>query len=201
MFRGIEGIAQPIAYFTFQPVIVGLLEFHRGNFPLFGVYQFRQAADRRADLLDLAVGKFNGIDHRFFGDLARPGLNHDNAFGRTYNSDIQLAFFNLFVGGIDDELAVKLAHPYRTDEMRKWDIRNHQSRSGAVDGQHVRIVFSVSRKHNGDDLSIVAESFREKRADGAVDHAAGQNFALAGTAFTLDGTARNESPSIGLFAV
>ena len=65
----------------------------------------------------------------------------------------------------------------------------------------VGVVGRVSRKHHGDDLGLAAEAFGEQRPDGAIDLAAGQNLALAGTPFALDESARNASGGVGVLAV
>ena len=65
----------------------------------------------------------------------------------------------------------------------------------------VGIVFGVGGEHEGDDLGLAAEAFREQRAHGAVDLAAGENLSLAGTAFALDEAAGNASAGVGVFAI
>ena len=59
----------------------------------------------------------------------------------------------------------------------------------------------VGRKHHGDDLGLAAEAFREQRTDGTIDLTAGKNFALAGTSFALDESARNASGGVGVLTV
>ena len=71
----------------------------------------------------------------------------------------------------------------------------------AVDAEHVGIVFAVGREHEGNDLGLALESVGEQRTDRAINLAAGENFALAGTAFALDEAAGNASAGVGVFAV
>ena len=66
---------------------------------------------------------------------------------------------------------------------------------------NVGIVIGVGGEHEGDDLGLALESFGEHRADGPVDLAAGEHFALAHAAFALDEAAGDASAGIGVFAV
>ena len=59
----------------------------------------------------------------------------------------------------------------------------------------------VSREHHGDDLGLAAEAFGEQRTDGAIDLAAGENFALARPAFALDESAGDASAGVGVLAI
>ena len=81
------------------------------------------------------------------------------------------------------------------------NVGDGQRAGGAVDAEDVGIIFRVGGKHEGDDLGFALEAFGEQRADGAVDLAAGENFALAGTAFALDEAAGDASAGVGVFAV
>ena len=65
----------------------------------------------------------------------------------------------------------------------------------------VRIVLGVGGENEGDDLGLALEAVGEQRPDRPVDLAAGENFALAGTAFALDEAAGNASAGVGVFAV
>jgi len=44
------------------------------------------------------------------------------------------------------------------------------------------IVISVGREHKGNDLGLALEAFGKQRPHRPVDHTAGKNFALTGTA-------------------
>src|SRR6185437_17074001 len=65
----------------------------------------------------------------------------------------------------------------------------------------IRVVFGVGGKYEGDHLSFTTEAFLEQRPHRAVDLAAGQDFALAWAALTLDEAAGNASAGVGIFAV
>jgi hypothetical protein len=71
----------------------------------------------------------------------------------------------------------------------------------AVDAEHVGIVLAVRRQHESNDLGFALEAFGEHGADGAVNLAAGEHFALAHAAFALDEAAGEASAGVGVFAV
>ena len=93
--------------------------------------------------------------------------------------------------------------PTRTAPIGPWkrNVGDGQRGRSAVDGRHVRIIFGIRRKHQRDDLSLVAETFGEQRADGTIDLPAGQDLALAGPAFALDEAAGNAAAGVSVFAV
>src|SRR5207237_8658579 len=65
----------------------------------------------------------------------------------------------------------------------------------------VRVVFGVGVENDGTDLGFATRALGKKWPDGAINLAAGENFALAGTAFTLDETAGDASTGVGVLAV
>ena len=117
------------------------------------------------------------------------------------DGDVDLAIAALGVGRVDDELAVDLTYAHCADGAVERNVRERQRCAGGVDADDVGIVFLVSGEDQRDDLRLVAEAFREERADGAVDLAAGENFTLAGTAFALDESAGDAAACIGVLAV
>jgi len=184
-----------------QIVQIFLIDHGRLNLALFLANLLRQIIDRRANLLDLLVPEFDGVNHDIFGDLFCTGLDHHDAFRGTDNHQVQVARALLFVGRVNDELAIHTANTHRTDWSVERNVRYAQRNRRAVDAGDVRIILGVSREHHGDDLGLATEAFREQRTDRTVDLAAGQNFALAGTSFALDEAARNASGSVGVLAV
>ncbi len=141
------------------------------------------------------------LHHGLFRNLVGAGLDHDDAVRRADDHQVQLAVAHLAVGGIDDELAVHQADAHRANGAVERNVGDAQRHRCAVDAGDVRIVLGIGRKHHGDDLGLVAEAFGKQRTDGTVNLAAGQNFALAGTAFALDEAAGNASRGVGVFAI
>src|ERR1035441_7296184 len=107
----------------------------------------------------------------------------------------------LRIGGIDYKLTVHTADAHSANGGAEWNVRKSQSASCGIDAYHVRVVLLVRGNDQGNYLSLIAETVRKQRTDGAVDLAAGQDFFFAGTAFALDESARNASARVGVFAV
>src|SRR5215468_9832318 len=94
-----------------------------------------------------------------------------------------------------------MSNPNSADWTVERNIRERQSAGSGINGQNVRIVFSIGREHQGYDLRFIAEPLRKQRADGPVNLAAGENFAFAGTAFTLDEASGYASAGVRVFTV
>ena len=105
------------------------------------------------------------------------------------------------VGRVDDEAAVHQAHAHRADRAVERNIGEGQRSRGAVDADHVGVILGVGGEHERDDLGLAAEAFGEQRTNGAVDLAAGEDFALAHASFALDEAAGNASAGVGVLAV
>ena len=90
---------------------------------------------------------------------------------------------------IDDIVAVNQTHPHSPNRSivgrnAKRNIGDGQRRAGANDGQDIRLMDAIYRKHSDDDLNFIAQIFGEKGTQRAISQATGQNRALAGTTFT-----------------
>ena len=105
------------------------------------------------------------------------------------------------VGRVDDELVIDDADADGADRAVERDVRERERAAGAVDAEHVGVVFLVGRVDERDDLRLVAEGLREERADGTVDLAGGQDLLLGGTAFALDEAAGDASAGVGKLSV
>ncbi len=201
MGLGVERVLQPVADLGLKRSKVSLIELDRSHDTLWLPCLGNQLVDRGADLLDLGVAEFDGIDHRLFADAGGAALDHHHAVFCGDDGDIQLALEPLSIGGIDDELAIHLAHAHRADRAAEGNIGKRQGRARGIDADHVGIVFFIRGQDQGNHLGLIAEIFGEHGADGAVDLAAGENLTLAGTAFALDKAAGNAATGIGVFAV
>ena len=117
------------------------------------------------------------------------------------HDDVQQAGLLFGDRGVGDELAIDQANAHRRDRRRERQVGNKRRRRRGRDADHVRIVFAVRRKHHGDDLRFIAPGFGKQRAQRAVDHPGGQNFALRGAPFALEKAAGNFSGRIRVFAI
>ena len=151
------------------------------------------------------MSELDCADDYFFRNFLGAGLDHDDAVFGADNHDVEQAGEAFGVGRVDDVLLfacfADVADPDRADGAVEWDVREGERAACAVDAEDVRIVFLVGGIDERNDLGFIAESFREERADGAIDLAGGEDFLLAGTALALDEAAGDASASIGKFAV
>jgi hypothetical protein len=201
MFLRIEAVRQIGADFLFQRVIVGLVELRRRDRPLFLARLGAQLVERGADLFDLGVAEFDRVDHHFFADFFRAGLDHHDSVGGSDDHDVQQALTHLVVGGIDDESPADLADAHCADGPQERNVRKGERSRCSVDAENIGIIISVGREHEGDDLGLALESVGKHGTHGPVDLAAGEHFALAHAAFALDEAAGKASTGVGVFAV
>ena len=160
-----------------------------------------EVSDGGDDLLDLVVAELDGGEDDFLGLLLGAGFDHHDAVLVADDHDVHGAAGTLGIGGVDDELAVHAAYAHGADGGAKGNVRERQGTGSGVDADHVGIVLLVGGEDQRDDLRLIAEAVGEERADGAVDLAAGEDFLLAGTAFTLDEATGDASAGVGVLAV
>jgi len=151
--------------------------------------------------LHLLVAEDHRAEHHVLGQLVGLGLDHQHGALGTGHHEVKLRSLQLRGARVQDELAVQVAHPRRADRALERDARDRQRSRGADHGRDVGVDLRVDRQHVDDDLHLVVEAVREKRADRAVDQAAGQRFLLAGTPLALEEAARDLAGGIGLLDV
>ena len=149
-----------------------------------------------AQLLDLRVGDVERVEDLGLGDLVGARLDHQDRLLGARDDQVEVRAvlgvrLQVLLGGVDDEVAVDLADPHRTDGRRQRDVGDHQRRGGAVHRKDVIGVHVVDRKRDRDQLRVIAPVLGEQRADRAVDHARGQRALLAGAALALEERAGN----------
>ena len=198
---GVEALCQFVADLRSQLAVVGFVEFWRGYFALGLACFCFQVVDGGADLFYFSVGEFNRVHDCLFFYFFGTRLDHHDPVGGADDHDVQEAVAHFAVGRINDELAANQAYANSSDGAVERNVRDRQSRRGAVDPGYVGIIFRVRRKHKRDDLRLALKSFREQRPDGPINLPAGQNLAFAGTAFTLDEAAGNASASVSVFPI
>src|SRR5882724_7055304 len=201
VLRGVEGVGQARADVVLQVIEVGFVEFDRSDLALLLSDSARQIADGGADFLDFGVGELNGVEDGLFFYFFGAGLDHDDGVGRGDDHQAEKAFVHFLICRVNDELAVDQAYADCANRTVEGDVAQREGGGCAVDGEDVGIVFRVGGEDQGNDLRLAAESFGEQRADGAIDLAAGEGFAVAHAAFALDESAGDASASIGIFAV
>ena len=138
-------------------------------------------------LTDPGLGRFEAVGQHLFGDLGRTllvvlkgplgaaGLHHHDGDlgvggvgqGPPGHHQLEGGLVALLEGGVRDPLAVGgVGHPDRPDGTLEGDARDHQRGRSGVDGQDVVRIDLVGAEDGADDVDLVAEALRERRAQG-----------------------------------
>jgi hypothetical protein len=160
-----------------------------------------ELVDRLDGDLHLLVSEDDGAQHGVLIETFRLGFDHEHAFGGARHHEIELRVGELRRGGIQNVLAVLVADARRADRAQERHAGNRERRGGAEERGDVGIDLGVDRKHRGDDLHVVDESFRKQRPDGTIDQTRGERLLLGGTALALEEAAGNAARGIGLFLI
>src|SRR5208283_5194694 len=104
-------------------------------------------------------------------------------------------------GRIDQERPIHQADSDCADGAEERNIGKSQRAGSGVDAEHVRIIISIGGENESDDLRLALESLGKHGPNGAVNLAAGENFALTHAPFTLDEAAGEASASVGVLAI
>ena len=113
-------------------------------------------------------------------------FNHYHLVLCSHVDKIKVARGALTVHRIDDKLAIDTADANRTHGPGKRNVRNAKRRTGAIDKEHIGIVFAVGAQQNADNLRVVKIAFREERAERAVRHPTGKRLLLRRTPFPFE---------------
>ena len=151
-------------------------------------------------LADPRLGCLQTLGDDFLGDLRGTGLvelpsllgatgldHHDGDVGirvlgkgTAGDDELECRLVALLVRAVGDPRAVlAVSDTDGADGTLERDARQHESRRGAVDGDHVVRVLLVGAEDRADDVHFVPEAFRERRAERAVDQAVSQDGLVA----------------------
>ena len=100
------------------------------------------------------------------------------------HDDLERGVVTLLERGVRDPLTVVVREAHRTDRTVERDARDGQRGRRAVDRRDVVRVLEVDTEDGGDDLDLVAEVGRERRAQRPVGEPTGEDRELAGATFT-----------------
>ena len=150
-----------------------------------------QVLERLADLADLRVRQFEGLEERLLGNLIRTGLDHGQGVGRSDDDQVERGLLERLERRVDDELVVDPADAHGRERAEKRQRRDHERRRRAVDAENVVRRDEVGRERGADEMHLVAEALRPERPDRPVDHAGGERRALGRSSLPLEEAARN----------
>ena len=157
--------------------------------------------DRLDHLLALAVSEHYGAQHLFFGKLLRLGFDHHHGVAGASDDEVERAFRNFGLVGVELVLAVLEPDASPGDRPHERNARQRQSSRSCDHRQNIRLVLAVIAKNLSNNENLVIESFREQRPNWAVDEAAGQRFLFGRAALTLEEAARDSAGSGEFFLV
>ena len=163
-----------------------LVESSSGNSPRLFRALFSHLDDRVDDRLEAFPAEHDGVQHDFFGEFMRFGFNHQHAFFRTGDDEVQFAVLHFVVGRVQDVFAVDVADAGRTDRTHERDAGDGEGSGSADQACDICFVLQVIGNNRGDNLCFVQEALREERADRAVDQAGDQCLAFCRAAFALE---------------
>ncbi len=144
------------------------------------------ALDAQSFLISL-VGDVERVEDLGLWDLAGAGLDHQDRLVGAGHDQVELGVLGeVLLVGVDDEVAVDLADPYRADRGRQRHLRDHQRRGGAVHRKDVVRVDVIDRDRQRDQLGLVAPALGKQRPDRAVDQARGQRRLLPRAPLALE---------------
>ena len=122
--------------------------------------------------------KHHGFKHDLFGKLLGFRLHHQHGVLRAGDHEVEGRQRLLFLGGVQNELAINVANARRTDRTHEGNAgERERCRRGNKCG-NVGIVFEIVGHDRGNDLRFQTEAIGEQRADRAVDQARDQCFAF-----------------------
>ena len=115
----------------FQLVLGGRKVGLFGHRPRFLGGLFGELDDCLDDFLARIMREQDGAEHDFFRKLVGFGFDHHHRVVGGGNHEVEIAFGNLLVGGVQDIFAVQITHARRADGAHERNARNrHRCGSG-----------------------------------------------------------------------
>ncbi len=118
--------------------------------------------------MDGLLGEGEGLDEAVLGDLIGGALDHEHVGLGADVDEVERAGEHLLDGGVRHELAVDLGDADGTDGAVPRDVGDGEGGGAAVEHEDIGLIDLVGGEEQTDDLDLVEETFREKRAAGTV---------------------------------
>ena len=153
------------------------------------------------DGLDGVLSEGKGGLELFFGQFAGTSFDHEGfGFGADVH-EVEIALSIFVMSRVSDKFAGNASDADGGDGAGPRDIGDHEGGGGAIEGKDIGIVLTIGAEKNGDDLGVVVVAFGKERAQGAIDHPAGEDFFLGGAAFTAEVASGDATDGGGFFFV
>ncbi len=152
-------------------------------------------------LFDPLVSKLQCAHHFIFTDFFGARFDHDDTICGSGHEKLDVAFFTLFVVGIENEAAVNPADSCSRYWVVKRYIGNHQCSRGTGHGNDIRRVGLIVGNNEADELSFVSKTVWKQRAERPVDQPTGKGLKIARSSFPFKKSTRNFSSGVSFFPV
>ena len=147
------------------------------------------------------MAKHHGAEHDFFAELVGFRLHHQHSGFSASHNQVQLAVHQLALTGVEHVLTIHIADAGRANRAIERDAGDRQRSASSDQGGDVGRNLWIQRQGVNDHLHFIEETFREQRANRAVNQAAGQGLEFARAAFTLEEAAWDLAGGISLLDV
>ena len=141
----------------------------------------------------------DAVQHDLVGDLVSACLDHNHLFTGSHHGGQHFADLALFLVGVDDDLAIHIAHVDAAHGAVPGDVGDGQSGGGADGGGDLGLAVIVHAQDGADHGHVIAEVAGEQGTDGTVDAAGGQDGVQAGTALSAHEGAGDTTDGVQLF--
>ncbi len=159
------------------------------------------AVDEGDDLLDLDVGRLDGVEHGVLVHLVGTGLDHDDLIHGGGNGQGQIALATLLLRGVQDDLAVHQTDLHAADGSVPRDLGHGGDQRCADHAGDLGAAVRVKAHDGHGDADIVPHLLGEQRAHGPVHDAAGEDGALAGPTLAAHKAAGDAACGVELFLI
>ena len=195
------GLAHEVSGPALDFIAERLVLVRRAPVPGTGAGLFHQGLDIVDHNLKLLMPEHDGPQHDLLGKLPGFRFHHQHRRAGPGHDQVQFRPLQVLKGGIQHIAALLVADPGRADRPVKRRAGERDCGRGADNRENIRVNGRIQGEHRGDDLDFVPEAFREQRAHGPVDQAAGQGFFFRWPPLALEEAARDLAGGIGLFLI
>ena len=187
----VDGVAHALA----QLFVVHLV----AVFALLGLAGLHgQLVEHAALDLDGLMGGLEGVEHHLLAHFLHLAFHHHDVVGGGGHDEVEVGAFDVLHGGVDDILAVEVAHAHLADGTVEGDVADGEGRSGSQSGQLVGHGVFIAADKGDADLHLGVEVVGEEGTQGTVDQTGDENLMLRGTGLALEETA-GEAAHGGVF--
>ena len=168
------------------------LVFSRGKVSLFGHFPwvfgglFGQFDDGFDNFFTGVMREQYGAEHDFFRQLIGFGFDHHHCVIGCGNDQIEVAFGNLFVGRVQDILAVQITNARGADGAHERNAADGHCSRGSHQREDIRLILAIIGHDMRDTVDLVIETLRKQRPHRPVNQARNQRFLFGRSAFTLE---------------